>query len=471
MCDLYLHCRITFPSRKFFSVKDRNFDLFFRAADGAASKSGQAICCEASHSYRTLCAARFRLENGLRIILMPDSRAGIFAYQSWFAVGSRDEAPERTGLAHLFEHLMFKGTQTHAPGVFDREMEKRGSQTNAATWVDWTYYTAALPAVGDNLETVVGFEVDRMTRLVLDEETFRSEVDVVKNERRLTVDDSVTGALSEELFALAFTRHPYRRSTIGSMAHLDATSVDDLRAFYRAYYAPNNAVVVVAGDIEPESTLELLANAYGPLPAQEIERPERPTEPEQTAPRQAQIVRPVVAPQIIIGYRAPAQSHPDFTALELLNDIATVGDGGRLYRRLVTQEHLATEIGGYVSPFAEPGLYELVITARPGAEPQQIVAVVQEELDALADGPTAREITKARHDHELGFLDTLKDAEGCADLLGHFEVNYGDFSLALRGEEQLAAVTDESLARVARRLFSANNRNVVIAQRDDQTNP
>lgn len=453
------------PSHKFFSVKDHDF--FVRAAAAAATRSNQAIRCEASYSYRMLCAARFRLENGLRIVLLPDSRAGIFAYQTWFAVGSRDEAPDRTGLAHLFEHLMFKGTETHAPGTFDREMEKRGSQTNAATWVDWTCYTEALPTGGDNLETVIDFEVDRMTRLVLDEETFRSEVDVVKNERRLTVEDSVTGALSEKLYALAFTCHPYRRPTIGSMAHLDATSVDDLRAFYRAYYAPNNAVVVIAGDIEPESTLELLGRAYGPLPSQKITRPNREPEPEQTAPREAQIERPVVAPQIIIGYRAPAQSHPDFTALELLNDIATVGDTGRLYRRLVTEERLATEVGGYVSPFAEPGLYELVVTGRPGTDPRQIIDVVQQELEKLAAGPTPREITKARHDHEFGFLDSLKDSESCADLLGHFEINYGDFSLALRGEEQLAAIADEDLQRVARQLFTARNRSVVIAQRGE----
>ncbi|MEK7703326.1 MAG: insulinase family protein, partial [Myxococcota bacterium] len=146
------------------------------------------------HRYNDdLLAARFALANGLTIVLMVDRRAPVFAYQTWFRVGSRHEDPERTGLAHLFEHLMFKGTRTHPTGTFDREMERRGTQTNAATWVDWTFYTQSLAARGDNLETLAGFEADRMRNLVLDEKTFRSELEVVKNERRMSVEDSIGG--------------------------------------------------------------------------------------------------------------------------------------------------------------------------------------------------------------------------------------------------------------------------------------
>src|SRR5690606_24858724 len=151
-------------------------------------------------------------------------RAPVFTYQTWFAVGSRDEDPQRTGLAHLFEHLMFKGTPRFPAGTLDREMESRGAQTNAATWVDWTYYTVSLAAQEDNLQTVVELEADRMQNLQLDEDVFRSELEVVKNERRMSVDNSVPGSMSEELFALAYREHPYRWPTIGAMEHLEATT-------------------------------------------------------------------------------------------------------------------------------------------------------------------------------------------------------------------------------------------------------
>jgi zinc protease len=303
-----------------------------------------------------------------------------------------------------------------------------------------------------------------MTGLLLDEDTFRSELEVVKNERRMAVDDSVTGTLSEHLFDLAYTSHPDRWPTIGSMAHLEAATVDDLRAFYRAYYAPNNATVVLVGDVDPVETLALLARSYGPLERQPITRRTRPAEPVQREARRLEIERPVVAPQLLVGFHAPPQLDDEFTAIEILNDALCAGDSARLYRRLVTDEQIATDVGGYTSPFSEPGLYELHVTARPHADPERVLDVLREELDALASGLEPRELNKARHDLEMGHYEGLHDAESCAENLGHFETNYGDFSLAFRSEERFARVDPGALGRVAGELLRPDNATVVIAK-------
>jgi zinc protease len=439
--------------------------IFADAARHASRASGHDVTLETAHRHNaTLAAARFRLENGLGIVLMPDHRAPVFAFQTWFRVGSKHEDPTRTGLAHLFEHLMFKGTARHPTGELDREMEMRGSQTNAATWFDWTYYTQVLAARGDNLATIVDFEVDRMTGLLLDQETFESEREVVKNERRMTVDDSIAGTLSETLYATAYAEHPYRSPTIGSMAHLDATSLEDLHRFYRAYYAPNNATLVLVGDLEPAATLAELAAAYGSLSPQQLPEQHRPTEPRQQEPRQRLIERPIVAPQLMIGFHSPAQDSADFPLVEMLSEILVAGDNARLFHRLVTVEHLATELFGYQTPLAEPSLYELVITAKPGVDPQRIVDTVQEELDRIrSEEVSTRELEKACNGLEVALLDSLSTPEGCAEALGHFETNHGNIAMAFAGPETWSTANAASLRRVASELFRPDNRTTVVA--------
>ncbi len=435
-----------------------------RAATLASTGSDNKVQFDSARRLSAgLIAARYRLANGLTIVLMPDFRAPVFAYQSWFRVGSKHEDPERTGLAHLFEHLMFKGTKNHPAGELDREMERRGSQTNAGTWVDWTYYHEALAARDDNLETVVAFEADRMANLVLDADTFASELEVVKNERRMAIEDSVTGSLSESLYRLAFREHAYRWPTIGSMAHLSAASLVELERFYRTYYAPNNATLVVAGAIEPAPTLQLLARHYGVLQAQELPSVCKRREPEQREVRLAHIERPLAAPQLVVGFHAPAQIDSDYEAVEMLGDVLVAGDSARLYRRLVTEEQLASEVDGALMPFAEPGLYEIFITVQSGVDPAHVVSVVQEELDRLSSGLAPAELDKARNSLELGFLDSWKHVEGAAEALGHWQTNYDDYALAAAFPERLARVTENDLARVAAQVFRRENRSTVIA--------
>ena len=439
---------------------------YFRlSAEKASINSGFSVLLDQDYRYNSeLCAARFRLDNGFTIIFMPDRRAKLFAYQTWFRVGSRDENPDRTGLAHLFEHLMFKGTTTYPTGVFDREMEKLGTQTNAATWVDWTFYMQTLAARADNLQTIIDFESDRMVNLVVDEETFRSELEVVKNERRMVVDDSVGGTINETVFKTVFQKHSYRWPTIGYMEHLDATSVDELRDFYRAFYAPNNATLVVAGDLDCEDFLTRVARAYGPLKSQTLVRPERTAEPEQLEPRTETLRLEVSAPQVVLAYHAPAQSAEAFAACEILSEVLVSGESSRLYRRLVMEEKLALDVSGYLAPFSDPGVFEIGVQGRPGSDPERIIALVQEELERVGtDGVTDSECLKARNTLELSLLLGLKDADGCAEALGHFETNFGDFTLGFKSMGRWEKVEKTAVTAVAREVFQEKKRNVVIA--------
>src|SRR5688572_24852575 len=208
---------------------------------------------------RALHARRWRLDNGLGVIVVVDRTAPIVSYQTWYRVGSRHEEVGKTGLAHLFEHLMFAQTETLTPGEFDRVVERTGGESNAATWVDWTQYRLSLPAM--DLPLAVRLESERMSRLVLTPETVEPERDVVTNERRERVEDDVDGWLDEQLMATAFEVHPYRWPTIGWMADIRSVGLDDIRAFYRTWYAPNNATLVVVGDVDEPALLQLVKDA------------------------------------------------------------------------------------------------------------------------------------------------------------------------------------------------------------------
>jgi zinc protease len=436
-----------------------------RVAADAARAAGHAVKRTGFARYNAqLAAARFQLDNGLTIVLLADERAPVFAYQTWYRVGSKDESPERTGLAHLFEHLMFKGTTRHPVGELDRELESRGSQTNAATWADWTYYTCALAVMPGNLATVVDFESDRMRGLTLTQDVFASELDVVKNERRMTVDDSVMGRISETLFATSFTQHSYRWPTIGHLAHLETMQLEHARNFYDTYYAPNNATVVVVGALEPVEAITTIAKAYGPIPASKLPERRRGAEPLQTEAREARLKLPAVSAHVAIGYRAPGQNDPMHAALEIASEALLTGDNARLYKRLVTEEELATEVDGFLSPFAEPGIYEVLLTLRPGADAQKAIGIVQEELSRVAEGLTDSEWRKAQNGLTLSALDSLKDAEGLAEQLGHHETNSRAFEKTFEAVRRWEKVERAQVNEAAKTFFDPRRRTVVINQ-------
>jgi zinc protease len=409
----------------------------------------------------TLRLHRYRLGNGLTVLLMRDDSAPVLSYHTWFRVGSRHEKPGKTGLAHLFEHLMFNETRNLSAGTFDRTLEAAGGETNAATWVDWTCYYANLPKSG--LGLIVRLEADRMANLVLRKPQVASEKEVVANERRFRVEDSVEGTMAEQLFATAFRRHPYGWPTVGWMRDIEGFTVTDCERFYRTYYAPNNAVVVIVGDIDEEETLRALRECYGSIPAARIPPERRVVEPRQRAERRLTLRRPTPSERVSIGFRAPAFRAPDFLALALANEMLFGGRSSRLYRRMVRDEELALEARGSITPFQQPGLYEIWIVVRQGRTADAALAMVDEELGRLRDEEVPpEELEKVKNRSDLGFLQGLETAWGKAERIGFYETVLGDAAEVFRRRDAYQRVSAADIRRAARRAFRRNRRTVVV---------
>ena len=408
-------------------------------------------------------ARRYRLANGLGLITVVDHRAPIVALQTWFRVGSRHERPGATGMAHLFEHLMFGQTEQLPPGEFDRLVERTGGESNAATWVDWTYYRLSLPA--RDLPLGVRLEAERMQHLVLETGPVESERDVVTNERRERVEDDVDGWLDEQLMAHAFTTHPYRWPTIGWMEDIRALSLPDIRAFYRTWYAPNNATIVCIGDFEEPALLDLIASHYGAIPPAVLPTVTRAVEPEQTRERVLRAPKPIATDRLLVGYKAPGQDEPDWAVLEIVSTLLAGCPSARLYRRLVIEREMASSVDAQLTPFADPSLLRLSVTAARGHTADEILAVIDEELRLMATTPpSAAEVEKAKAIAETDFWTSLVDIDGKAEALGHYEIALGDFRKVNTIAERLAQVTADDVARVVRTYLVPERRTIVIAE-------
>jgi zinc protease len=414
---------------------------------------------------RGLKVRRFRLASGLRLLAAVDRSAPIVAYQTWFGVGSRHERPGRTGMAHLFEHLMFNQTESLAPGEFDRVVEQTGGESNAATWVDWTYYRLSLPA--RDLALGVRLESERMTRLVLAPEPVEAERDVVTNERRERVEDDVDGWLDEQLMALAFQVHPYRWPTIGWMEDIRALPLDEIQAFYRTWYAPNNATLVVVGDFDEADLLQQVGDAYGSIKPAGLPALTDPLEPQQRGERIKRATKPIATDRLLCGYRAPGQAEPDWAVLEIISTLLAGSPSARLYRRLVVEKEMCSSIDAQLTPFRDPSLLRLAATCARGFSAADVLAEIDQEIEKLgATPPPDAEIAKAKNLTETDFWTGLADVDGKAEALGHHEVALGDFRSLNVLAERLAAVTAADVMRVARARLISARRSVVIAEPD-----
>jgi zinc protease len=404
----------------------------------------------------------FKLSNGLRVLLLEDHAAPVFAYQTWFAVGSRHEQPGKTGIAHLFEHLMFKETKNLKEGEFDRIMESHGAETNAATWLDWTMYREQLPSSA--LELAVRLEADRMENMVLTEEHLESEREVVKNERRYRVDDDPEGTMFELLYATAFVKHPYHWPTIGWMADIDALSLEDCLAFYRTWYAPNNATIVLAGDLQPEVALGTVLTYYGHLPSHELPSRVVEVEPTQVAERRRTVVMPLTSAKLLFGYRIPELTHDDHAAVQVAHQILFGGDSGRLYNKLVVESELASDASAWVGEFAHPGLYEVLVTLKPGADPDRVELMIQDELESLATRELDQaELDGAKNQLEVRYLRNMQSVGDRAYGLGHYATTAGDFALLFEVSDRYREVDADDVKRVAARYFAKSRRTIITA--------
>lgn len=406
-----------------------------------------------------LVVERFRLENGLSILLCEDHSAPVVAYHTWFSVGSRHEHEGKTGLAHLFEHLMFNETEKLSAGEFDRKLEQAGAESNAATWLDWTQYNVAVPK--QQLGAVIELEAERMAHLVLREPQVESEKEVVANERRYRVDDDVEGAASELLWTTAFTRHAYRWPTIGWMKDIEGFSTADCEGFYRTFYAPNNATVVVVGDVSEATVLRRIMQAYGVRPAAELPLEDVVPEPPQTGERRFEIEKPTATDKLLVGYHSPALGDFDYPALSLLTEVLFGGRASRMHQRLIHELELATEVRSFVGPFRDPGLTEIYASARGSHRAEELLEVIDAELDRVREEPIpAAEIERARARLELGLLASLDTVDGKASTIGFYDTVLGRPAAAFERLEAAARIGPSDLRRVARRYLVPERRTV-----------
>jgi zinc protease len=415
---------------------------------------------EGDHPFGPETVHRWRLGNGLTVLVLVDSSAPIASYHTWFKVGSRHEKVGKTGLAHLFEHLMFNETEKLPAGTFDRKLEESGAETNAATWVDWTYYYESLPS--DRIKLAVKLEAERMARLVLREPQVTSEKEVVANERRYRVDDDVEGSANELLYKTAFSKHPYGWPTIGWMEDIQGFTPDDCVAFYRTYYAPNNATIVVAGNVRERDVLLAVRDAYGAIPAQTIPPEDIHPEPAQLDTRDVTVRKPTATEKLLLAFKGPALGDADHATMTLLSEVLFGGRASRLYRELVVERELATDVRGWVSTFRDPGLFECWATARGGHTTHEMQNVIDEAFArARADVATEEELARAKARLELGALQQLETIPGKAEQIGFYETVLGDPSFAFRRVDGFRRANTGDLRRVARRYLPESGRTIV----------
>ncbi len=415
---------------------------------------------------RSMTVRRYRLPNGLRLLASIDRAAPIVAVQTWFGVGSRHERPGATGLAHLFEHLMFGQTEKLGPGEFDRLVERTGGESNAATWVDWTYYRLTVPT--RDLPLALDLEAQRMSKLVLAEAPIEAEREVVMNERRERVEDDVDGSLDEQLMVLAFERHPYRWPTIGWMDDIRRVTIDEIRAFYRTWYAPNNACLVVVGDFDEAELLRLTDEAYGDLPPAELPVEPSQDEPPQREQRLVRLPKPIATHRLLVGYKAPSLAEPEWLPLDIAATILAGCSSARLQRRLVIREEVASSVDAQLTPFRDPSLLRIAITCARGHDADEVMRILDEELAAMqVDPPSELEVEKAKAVAETDLWSALVDVDGKAEALGHHEIVLGDFRTLASRTDALAHVTPADVARAIRAYLRADQRTVVIAEPSD----
>ena len=412
---------------------------------------------------------RYTLENGLRVVLSEDHTTPVVAVNLWYNAGSRNELPGKTGLAHLFEHMMFQGSQNVGEPGHIALVERAGGNLNGSTWLDRTNYYDTVPS--DQLELALWLEADRMGFFLpaLTQEKFDNQREVVKNERRQRVDNQPYGDWDERIQAMLYPDdHPYHHSVIGSMEDLDAASLDDVREFFETYYAPNNAVLTLCGDFDPAEARRLIEAYFGPFPR----GPELPPLPGRPVPEPLKIGREVRAdvedskvplPRLYMAWRIPPYGAPEYYAADLLAELLAGGKSTRLYRTAVRERRLARGIGAFTFPVIT-GASAFVIRGNvpAGVDPRALEAAVEEEIGRIAaQGPDAAEMERAATGLEVRHLLDLQKPSERADTLSMLTTYFDDPGRINTELDRYRAVTADDVRRLAREYLGADNRAVL----------
>lgn len=412
---------------------------------------------------------KYKLPNGLTVLLHEDHSAPLISYQTWFRVGSKDEEPGLTGIAHLFEHMMFKGAKRYSGEQFDTILQANGATNNAFTTNDYTGYYENLPS--SKLELVVDIESDRLENLKIDAENLRTERDVVKEERGYRVDNNPSGMLREALFSTAFKVHPYKWPVIGIMkkvgdktvGDVDNVTVDIAQNFHRTYYAPNNAILVVAGDFKSDEAKKLIEKYYGAIKSQPIPKKTRPMEPAQTSPRSAFLTKDVQNIQFVISYQSPKSGSDEAYALDLLANILGAGPSSRLYQRLVYKDQIASSATAYNMTMQEAGMFEIMVGLKPGSDFGRAQRAVYGELWNPRNKLVSEDdLQKAKNQVMKSYVDGLKTIHGKAEAIALNEILYDDYEQLFKDLDRYNKVTAEQIKKAAFKYLAPERSTLVV---------
>jgi zinc protease len=405
-----------------------------------------------------------QLDNGLRVVLAQVGTKPIVAAQVWYGVGSADEVAGKTGIAHFLEHLMFKGTTRHPEGVFDRALERLGGDTNAATWLDWTYYKVKLPTA--HLPRLLDLEADRMLSLVLGEEGFRAEKDVVKNERLLRVENDPNGYAEERFFLSFFGDHPYGQPTIGHLADIDGLSRDDVLEYYRRHYAPANAVLVLAGGFDEAAALAEVQETFGVLPGGVRRDRKRLLGLEaRRAQERVDLELPVAQARLLVGYPSPRKFARESVVGSFVCDLLLGARSAPLHRRVVTEEELAVYASGWLGALHLPSMLQIEwLLSEPEVE-GRVLEILAEEVQRLEAGePSDDELEGARNRIRMSMLGVLQNAEAVAGLLGEMVTLHDSVDWYDRSEQVVGSITRKDIAAYARHYLDPSKRLLLLAR-------
>lgn len=411
------------------------------------------------------------LDNGMRLLMIEDHSAPIISYMVYYKVGSRYERPGITGMAHMFEHMMFRGSKKYGPEEHSDIVKAHGGSLNASTSYDRTAYFENISA--EHLELVMHLEAERQANLDISEETFLPERDVIAEERRQRIDNSLFGSASEELMTNVYRAHPYNWPIIGWMSDIQNYRLEDLKWFHKTYYAPNNAVAVLVGDFDPDHAIELFEKYHGPIPPQPVPTEAQTSEPPQQGERRIKFHRPAQLPFLFAGYHVPAAGHPDFPALEVTQKILSDGESSRIYKKAVYEDQVARFAGGVLYDLHDPGLFFTYIGVNVGRDLEEAEQTLFSVIDSLAvNGPSERELQKAKNQIEADLIFGLQTNQGKARYIGESEMKYvNGYKQAFEQVERARLVTADDVKRVISKYFVPLNRTTLILVPDNEAKP
>lgn len=409
----------------------------------------------------------FTLKNGMKFFVLEKNSIPNANMYLFFKVGSRNEYIGITGISHFFEHMMFNGAKKYGPKQFDRVMEANGGSNNAYTTENITVYTDWFPK--QSLEIIFDLESDRIANLNFDPKMIESERGVILSERSTGLENNPLEQLWQELQATAFVAHPYMWPVIGWESDIKNWTKEDLENYFHTYYAPNNCVVVISGDVKFNDVKKLAEKYFEPIPSGPKPRKVHTVEPEQTGERRIFVKREVSSPYLMIAYHVPQTGSNDYYALELLNSILSEGASSRLYQSIVEQQQLAIEVGTYYPNAFDPTLFYFYGICNDGVSAAQLEKAILDEVDKIInEGISEAELQKVKNQKLMEFYRTTETINGMSNTIGTYELFFGDYKKLFSAPEDYKKVTTEDVKNVAAKYFTKQNRTVGVLNTEEE---